>query len=83
MNEELTRQRRQIERDREELGRTVQALAEKVDVQARAKQALTSVKAKVDAAARGYDRTDVFLAATGLTSGVVALTSLIVSWRRR
>jgi hypothetical protein len=83
MNEELTRQRRQIARDREELGRTVQELAEKVDVQARAKHALASVKVKAHAAARRYDRTDVLLAATGLTSGVVALTSLIVWWRRR
>ncbi|MDT5026692.1 MAG: hypothetical protein QOE61_3118 [Micromonosporaceae bacterium] len=83
MSDELTRQRRQIARDREELGRTVQELAEKVDVQARAKHALASVKLKAHTAARRYDRTDVLLAATSLASGIVALTSLIVWWRRR
>ena len=82
MSDEVTRQRRQISADREELGRTIQALAERVDVAARAREALSSARVRLRLATRRVGRTDVVLAAASLTAGAVALVSLII-WRRR
>ncbi len=75
MSDEVARQRDLIRWEREELGRTVQALADKVDVQARAKEAVASAKMWVRA---GRGRRDVLWGVTcaGATVGV-----LLLVWR--
>jgi hypothetical protein len=83
MTDKITHQRQLVEQDREDLGRTVHALARKLDVHARARDALASAKMKVHIAARRYRRTDAVLAATGTGAAVVALISVVVWWRRR
>ena len=82
MIDKVTHQRQLVEQDREDLGRTVHALAAKVDVRARAKDALASARMRMRSAARGYPRTDAMLAATSTAATVVALISLVVWWRR-
>jgi len=87
MTDELSRQRARIVHDREELGRTVQALAGKVDVPARTREAAAaareSARMKVQSLVRGISPTDVVLAATGLVASWVALGCLTDWWRRR
>ena len=83
MSDKLAHQRQLVEQDRADLGRTVHALAGKLDVQARAKDALASARMKVRTAARGHRRCDAVLAMTSTASGVVALISLVIWWRRR
>jgi hypothetical protein len=87
MNAEIKRQRALVAQDREDLGRTVQALAGKVDVPARAKGAakgaLTSAKMRVHRGARRFGRTDTALVLGSTASVMVALASMVVWWRRR
>jgi hypothetical protein len=82
MTEKVTHQRQLVEQDREDLGRTVHALAGKADVQARAKNAFASARMRVRTTARRYRRTEAVLAATSAAAAVVAVISAVV-WRRR
>jgi hypothetical protein len=82
-SDKLAHQRQLVEQDRADLGRTVHALAAKVDVQARAKDALASARTRVYTAARDYRRADAVLAMTSTAASVVALISVTIWWRRR
>lgn len=83
MTDKLAHQRQLVEQDRADLGQTVHALAAKVDVQARAKDALESARMRVHTAARRYGRTDAALAMTSTAAAVVAVISVAIWWRRR
>ncbi len=78
--DKISHQRLLVEQDREDLGRTLQALAGKVDVQARAKDALSSARNRMRG---GRQRTDAILFATSSAAALVAFISVAVWWRRR
>jgi hypothetical protein len=74
MIHDLGRQREMIEYDRHELGRTVQALADRMDVKTRGREALATVKGKARGVAREYRVTAAMGAAAGmLATGAVAV----------
>jgi len=77
--DKLTHQRMLVEQDREDLGRTVNALAAKVDVQARARHALSSARTRM----RSGARTEAMVIATSTAAALLALISVAVWWRRR
>jgi hypothetical protein len=76
--DKVMHQRHLVEQDRDDLGRTLHALAGKVDVQARAKDALSSARMRVRTGAR----TDMMLAVASSAAALVALISVAVWWRR-
>jgi hypothetical protein len=77
--DKVMHQRQLVEQDRDDLGRTLHALAGKVDVQARAKDALSSARTRM----RGGARTPAMLAVASTAAALVALISVAVWWRRR
>jgi hypothetical protein len=77
--DKLTHQRMLVEQDREDLGRTVNALAAKVDVQARARHALSSARTKM----RSRAGTEAMVIATSTAAALLALISVAIWWRRR
>lgn len=83
MSEELIRRREQIKRDRDELGRTVQALAHKVDVPARTRDAVASAKLRVHTAARGYGADELRWGAVAGAGTVAVLGATWLALRRR
>ena len=80
----------EIERTRERLGETVEALAAKVDVKARAQEKANQLTARVKAKARRAGKTakqmrqrPVPLAVSAGAAGVAVLAMLLVMRRRR
>jgi ABC-type hemin transport system substrate-binding protein len=81
----------EIERTREQLGETVEALAAKVDVKARAQEKANQLTERVEAKARRAAKTvqqmrrrPVPLAVSaGVVGAAVVVTLLIMRWRRR
>jgi hypothetical protein len=70
-------QEREVERNREQLAGTVDALQAKLDVKSHAKERVRTAKARVTGP-DGKPRPVVLVAGAGLVLGVVAL-----AWRRR
>lgn len=71
-------QQREVERNREQLADTVDALHDKLDVKSHAKARLATAKEKVTTG-DGKPRPSAVAAAVG----VVAVTATLVWWRRR
>jgi Protein of unknown function (DUF3618) len=80
--DDLARQRELVLAQREELSRTIQVLADKVDVPARAREAAATAKARIGAAGRRYTRPEYTLSAVALVSAALSLVAFTI-WRRR
>jgi hypothetical protein len=83
VNPELARQRELIAVQREELSRTIQVLADKVDVPARAREAVASARDRMRAVARQYTRPGYALGAVAVVSAVVSVIAFSSWWRSR
>jgi hypothetical protein len=80
---DLARQRELVERQRAELGRTIAALGEKIDVPARTKAAAKSAKARVGASARRLGDPEYVLAGVAAACTAVAVFAFTSWWRGR
>jgi hypothetical protein len=76
--------RHEIERTREELGDTVEALAHKVDVKARVQQRVADVRQRAQAsAAQGTRMVQGQSIPLAVLAGVTLLAGVVIVWWRR
>jgi len=74
-NEELARQRAAVVAQREELSRTIQVLADKVDVPARAREVAASARFRLASVGRRYLRPELALGAVAAVATAVSIVA--------